>query len=168
MPDQLVVSQTVASPEGGGWRFRCTLRQSGRDAAWIRVAGELDVATAPQLEQTLREAVVGTRRVVLDLRALTFMDCTGVGVIVQFSHRARQTGGRLALVRGPAPVDRVFVLTGTDDGLEIVDLDPIEPPVQALVHLAKRDAARSRPLSAVAEDRLDHRLRVDTAPGERG
>lgn len=30
-------------------RFECTLRDGGRDAAWVRVTGELDLATAPIL-----------------------------------------------------------------------------------------------------------------------
>ncbi|MGI9082213.1 MAG: STAS domain-containing protein, partial [Thermoleophilaceae bacterium] len=59
-------------------------RQSGGGlgAAWVYVAGELDVATAPQLEQTLREAQSEARLVVLDLRELTFVDSAGVHVIV--------------------------------------------------------------------------------------
>jgi hypothetical protein len=45
------------------------------------------------------------------------------------------------LVRGPSHVDRLFTLTGTSDAVEIVDLDPIAPPVQALVELAQHAAA---------------------------
>jgi anti-sigma B factor antagonist len=99
------------------------LRDSGRDAAWIRVAGELDLATAPA-RAGLREAEAGPRRVVLDLRALAFMDCAGVGVIVRSGQRVTRTGGRLVLVRGPKRVDRLFALTRTAHALELVALDP--------------------------------------------
>jgi anti-sigma B factor antagonist len=140
VPVPLVLSESIVSPMAPRWaEFRCTVRENSRDAAWIRVAGELDLATAPRLEQALHNAEVRARRVVLDLRALTFMDCSGVGVIAQSNKRAREAGGRLLLVRGPVQVDRVFALTGTADALEIVDLDPFQPPVQALGQPAQSD-----------------------------
>jgi anti-anti-sigma factor len=141
MPSPLVFSESIVGPVAAELPgFRCTLRQSGGDAAWVRVIGELDVATAPQLEQTLRKALLRARRVVLDLRELTFMDCAGIRVVVNANSHARQAGAHLVLVRGPSQVDRVFMLTGASDAVEIVDLDPIAPPVQALVKLAKHAA----------------------------
>jgi anti-sigma B factor antagonist len=122
-------------------RFDCTLRDGGLDAAWVRVTGELDFATAPQLVQTLGRAEASSQRVVLDLRQLTFMDSAGVHVIFNASVRANAAGRRLVLVRGPSQFDRVLDLTRASDSLEIVDLDPVEPPVQALLKLAQRHEA---------------------------
>jgi anti-anti-sigma factor len=142
MPSPLVFSESIVGPVAAELPgFRCTLRQSGGDAAWVRVIGELDIATAPLLAQTLREAQLRARRVVLDLRELTFMDCAGIHVVVDASNRGRQAGTHLVLVRGPSRVDRLFTLTGASDALEIVDLDPIAPPVPALVKLAQHAAA---------------------------
>ena len=121
--------------------FGLSLRDGGLDAAWVRATGELDIASAPQLEQTLRRAELRARWLVLDLRELTFMDCSGVHVIVNASVRARQAGRRLVVIRGPSRVDRVLVLTDTAAALQIVDLDAAEPPVQALVRIARRDQA---------------------------
>jgi anti-sigma B factor antagonist len=138
-------SHKAAVPPG----FRCTLRDGGLDVAWVRVTGELDIATAPILEQTLRRAEQRARRIVLDLRELAFMDSSGVHVILAASIRAEQAGSRLVLVRGHAQVDRVLHLTTTSGDLEIVDLDPVEPPVQALIQLAQRErAASARRLSS--------------------
>lgn len=120
--------------------FSCTLSDGGADAAWVRVVGELDIATAPRLEQTLRGAEIWPR-VVLDLRQLAFMDSSGLDVIVQASIRARRAGRRLVLGPGPLQVDRVLTLTGAADVLEIVDLEPVEPPVQALMLLGGQDRA---------------------------
>jgi anti-anti-sigma factor len=142
MPSPLVFSESIVAPIAAQLPgFRCTLRHSGRDAAWVRIAGELDIATAPQLEQTLHKAQLRAPRVVLDLRELTFMDCAGIQVVVAASHHARQTGAHLVLVRGPSHVDRLFTMTGTSDAVEIVDLDPLAPPVQALVKLGRQAAA---------------------------
>jgi anti-sigma B factor antagonist len=140
MPNPLVFSESIVGPVADEFLdFRCTL-ESGLDAAWICVGGELDIATAPRLEQALREAWLCARRVVIDLRGLAFMDCSGLSVIVDAGNRARQTGRRLVLVRGPWHVDRLFALTGTSDAHEIVDLDRAEP-LQALEKLAQSDAA---------------------------
>ena len=54
--------------------FVCSSTDGGLDAAWVHMAGELDIATVPQLEQTLRETQLQARLVVLDLRELAFMD----------------------------------------------------------------------------------------------
>lgn len=78
---------------------------------------------------------------VLDLRELTFIDSSGVHVILQASLLANAVGRRLVLVRGSSHVDRVLSLTEASDSLEIVDLHPVEPPVLALLRLAQRDRA---------------------------
>ena len=93
------------------------------------------------LEQTLRRAEQRARRIVLDLRELAFIDTSGVHVIVDGARRATAARRRLVLVRGRAQVDRVLDLTTASGDLEIVDLDPVEPPVQAPIHLARRERA---------------------------
>jgi anti-sigma B factor antagonist len=119
--------------------FGCTVRDGGLDAAWIRAVGELDIVTAPRLVQSLRQAQARARRVVLDLRELTFIDSCGVHLILDGNIRARESARRLVLVRGPSQVDGALTLTGASEVLEIVDLDPLAPPVQALVQLAQAD-----------------------------
>ena len=142
MPSTLVYSDSIVGPLAAELPgLRDTVRQSDRDAAWVRVTGELDLATAPQLELPLRKAQLRARLVVLDLRQLTFMDCAGMHVVVAASNHARQAGAHLVLVRGPSTVDRLFTLTGTSDVLEIVDLDPIARPALALVKLGQYAAA---------------------------
>jgi anti-sigma B factor antagonist len=91
------------------------------------VAGELDLATSPQLREGLREAQRNAHLVVLDLRELTSIDSSGVDVILEAADGARRYGGRLMLVRGPAQVDRVLTLSGACNQVLIFDLDPTEP-----------------------------------------
>ena len=130
---------TVRSASEGSARFECRLREGGSDAAWVRVTGELDVATAPILARALSQADTRAQRVVLDLRELTFIDSSGVHVIIDASRRATASGRALVLVRGPEHIDRVLFLTGAADRQAIVDLHPGEPPVLALLKLAQRD-----------------------------
>lgn len=121
--------------------FICSPADVGVGAAWVHVAGELDVATTPQLDRTLREAELQTRLVVLDLRDIPFMDASGVHAVVDASVRAREVGRRLLLPRGPPDVDRMFALTGTVHEVEICAVDRRESPGQALRRLT--DAARA-------------------------
>jgi anti-sigma B factor antagonist len=117
--------------------FSCSWTAGGLDAAWIHVNGSLDIATTPHLELTLHAPLLQTRLVVLDLRAVDFMDSSALHVIVDASTQARAIGSRLIIIRGPPAVDRMFTLTGTTDDVEIVDLDPSAPPVQVLLALAE-------------------------------
>ena len=116
--------------------FRCSWTGGGPDVAWVHIVGELDIATTPQLERMLRDALLAARMVVLDLRRLAFMDSCGAHAIVDAASRARQGARRLIVLRGPPHVALVLTLTGHRDDVEILDLDPCHPPVQVLLQLA--------------------------------
>ena len=94
--------------------FRCEIApEDGR--VLLRLAGELDMSTAPILEQRLREALDGGgRRLVVDLRGLDFMDSTGLTLLVRWDRAGEQEGYELELVRGEPRVHRLFELTGLD------------------------------------------------------
>lgn len=104
--------------------FACAFHGEGRGAAWVNARGELDLASTPQFKDTLHEALDRALLVILDLRALTFIDSTGLHAIIDTDARARHTGHRLVLIRGCEQVDRLFGLVGLTDGLNIVDLTP--------------------------------------------
>jgi anti-anti-sigma factor len=102
--------------------FECVVSGGHRNAVWIRLGGELDLANSRQLTQTLRQAVAGHRLTVVDLRDLTSIDSTGLQAIIDADNRARRHGAKLVLIRGPAQVDQLFEVTGLADTLEIVSL----------------------------------------------
>ena len=98
--------------------------EAHRDGEMVRLAlaGEFDLSNATQVEDALKE--IERERpslLVLDLRELTFMDSTGLRVMVSADARARDDSRRLAVVQGPEPVHRVFRITGLDDHLEMVE-----------------------------------------------
>ena len=81
----------------------------------VAVAGELDLASAPELAGTLRGLDRAGELVTLDLRALTFIDVAGVRAI-QDARRIASESGRRMLILGPAqPAARILELTGTLD-----------------------------------------------------
>ena len=98
--------------------------QSERDGVLhtIRLEGELDLATAEDLErELLRVEGSDALSIVLDLSALEFIDSTGVRLLLQADERSRANSNRLALLRGPRAVQRVFELTGILDRLPFAD-----------------------------------------------
>jgi anti-anti-sigma factor len=131
LPDSIAGRAHAVAP-----RFACFWTRGGRNAAWVQVAGELDIETTPQLERTLREP--RAQLVVLDLRELAFMDSSGVHAIVNASVRARQLGRRLILLRGPPRVDRIFGLTGSSGDVENGYVDAVDH-VEALAVLPEEE-----------------------------
>ena len=78
-----------------------------------RVAGEVDVFTAPQLREALVGAIEeGSRDVVVDLQGVDFLDSTGLGVLVAGLKRVRQYGGDLSLVCTREHILKILDITG--------------------------------------------------------
>ena len=78
---------------------------------WITLAGEFDLSTAPCLDEELGSAAdCHTNAVVLDMSALTFMDCAGLRAVFAFTDRVRARGWLLRIVSPPAHIARVLTL----------------------------------------------------------
>jgi anti-anti-sigma factor len=100
-----------------------TLR-SERDGAThtISLSGELDLATAPELEaELLRVEATDAHSITLDLCALEFIDTTGIRVLLEAGARSRTDSDRLVIVRPNARVFRVFQICGMTDRLPFAD-----------------------------------------------
>jgi anti-anti-sigma factor len=88
----------------------------------VRLAGELDLATVPRLDDELKAVEdAGPEVVLVDLQGLSFMDSSGLRALLAADARAREAGRRLVLVRGDERVQRVLSITRLDERLEIVD-----------------------------------------------
>lgn len=88
----------------------------------LALTGELDIAGVARVEQELeRIEQAPPATIVLDLRALAFMDSTGLRVIIAADGRAREQARRLVIVRGSDTVQRIIEMTRLDERLEIVD-----------------------------------------------
>jgi anti-anti-sigma factor len=85
-----------------------------RDAVVIAPRGELDLATVDALDASVRDArAAGAADIVIDLRGLTFVDSSGLRLLLQLRNDARRTARRLRLVPGSDEVQRLFALTRT-------------------------------------------------------
>ncbi len=78
----------------------------------LRVAGEIDMATAPRFRQKLMEVMDNvSSNVVLDLCEVSFIDSTGLGVLIGASKRARTAGGDIRLVQGSSRLAELLEIT---------------------------------------------------------
>ena len=87
----------------------------------VSLEGELDVATAPELLDTLEELRRKDTWFVLDLRKLEFMDSTGLRAVIRVSRQVTDAGRTMRVIRGPALVQKVFEVTGADEMVEFVE-----------------------------------------------
>ncbi|HEV3280811.1 MAG TPA: STAS domain-containing protein [Acidimicrobiales bacterium] len=97
-------------------------------ACVVTVAGEVDVASAPTLRSRLEAAIDrGTPLVVVDLLSVTFIDSTGLGVLIGASKRVDNSGGTMHLVVTEPRILKLFEITG------LMDLFSIVPSVEQAV-----------------------------------
>jgi anti-sigma B factor antagonist len=83
----------------------------------IEVAGEIDLATAPQLARCFDAAWdAGARHVTVDFARVAFIDSQGLYVIVRASKR-----GLVTIVAAPKQIERLFSLTGINELVEFQD-----------------------------------------------
>lgn len=81
-------------------------------AVVLSVAGELDVAAAPALSEKLNHLIrTGAGDVVVDLRRVSFVDSTGLAVLLNALRRLTRARRRMAVVIGNGAVQRAFEVT---------------------------------------------------------
>jgi len=108
-----VVSLESSEPEP----FRCEV-EPDRVAVRVRPVGELDLATVPVVDAQLAELwAVGFTRIVLDLHEVSFLDSTGLRLLMSWQQRSSADGVGFAVIPGPPAVQRVLELAGVADRL---------------------------------------------------
>jgi anti-sigma B factor antagonist len=85
----------------------------------VDVAGEVDIATAPRLREALATRPRVDGLLLVDLTSVTFMDSSGLAVILELQAEVAQAGARLAIVCPPGPVRLLFEVTGVDVDLPL-------------------------------------------------
>ncbi|WUV77600.1 STAS domain-containing protein [Streptomyces sp. NBC_01477] len=96
----------------------------------LTLQGEIDLSTAPGVSARLDAATArpGTELVV-DLRAVTFMDCSGLSVLCRARERLLRGGGSVRLVVNDSAVLRLLRLTGLSQVFDTITELPQAVPV---------------------------------------
>ena len=123
-------------------QLRCE-RFVGDDYGVIALIGDIDLNTTDPIRRAALEMVGGahTPVLVVDCSRLTFVDSTGIGMLVGLHKRLAMTGGQLILANVAGPCAEVLRLTGLDAVLDIhwMDGEPASPWLDAANVDAMRD-----------------------------
>jgi anti-anti-sigma factor len=115
--------------------------------AVAEVSGDIDIATAPWLRETLLLAIQRYGPAIdVDLHGVTFLDCAGVNALLATARRARLEGGQARVTRLSAPAWRVITLLGLQNLLP-------EPSPELRAHQNARTTAGLRFRAAVGGGR---------------
>jgi anti-sigma B factor antagonist len=88
----------------------------------VSVSGEVDLFTAPELEQRVSAAVdAGAARVVVDLREATFIDSSSLGVLIGAHRRLDERGGGVVVVCDNPAIVKTLKTTGLDGLFTLLD-----------------------------------------------
>ena len=102
--------------------FRLDVESRGDGRAVLRVAGEVDVYTAPQIRERVQDlAAKGTVHLIADLGQVEFIDSSVLGALIGGLRRVREDDGSLVLVIPARRILRVFQLTGLTKAFVIYD-----------------------------------------------
>jgi anti-sigma B factor antagonist len=87
----------------------------------VVLSGELDMATAPELARVLGTVLdSGPTELVLDFSELSFIDSSGIAVLVESQHRLTECGRHLTIHAAHRHTVRVFEIAGLLDFLNVV------------------------------------------------
>ncbi len=85
-----------------------------QETLFIRPQGELDLAAADHFRHTLEQALdkEPVRNLVFNLAGVTFIDSSGLGVLLGRYKRVSKNGGKVMLVSPQPQVRRILELSG--------------------------------------------------------
>lgn len=89
------------------------------DRALCLLTGELDSTTSPHLRGVLNERLDAGQDAVIDLSSVSFIDSSGLGVLVGALRRFQESGRVLSLRAPNAGLRRVFEMTGLTEAFPI-------------------------------------------------
>ncbi|MBC2875889.1 MULTISPECIES: STAS domain-containing protein [Streptomyces] len=113
----------------GGYELAFTMRERvAGGAVTIELSGEIDILAEQELGPRL-EALAGRRRadLVIDLRGVTFLDASGLRLLLRARNRVARGGGRLRVVRGGPRVSKVIRIVRLEPAFHWLDAPPGPP-----------------------------------------
>jgi anti-sigma B factor antagonist len=92
------------------------------ESATVTLAGELDIATVPRVEEAIEATLTDELQVLtVDLSGLGFVDSSGLRLFIVLDQRAAEQGWELRLLRPDAQVLTVFQVSGVEENLPFIE-----------------------------------------------
>lgn len=97
------------------------------DGVHVQLTGELDISSSSGVESRLLELEQGAPvQLILDLRRVSFIDSTGLSMIINADGRAKKAGRRFTIVSGEGVPLRILRTVGLEERLDVLS-EPPEP-----------------------------------------
>ena len=116
---------TTHPPADSGWHNwgdRAGFRVDAADACVVVVAhGDVDLDTAVGLDQAIHLGLRSSPHVIVDMAEVSFVDSSGLGVLIGARRHARALGGSVSLVQPPPMVLRILVGTRLQQSFPVFD-----------------------------------------------
>ena len=113
------------------------------DCMVVKIRGDLDIVTSPQLDECLAVAGATHSRIILDLTDVDFLDTSALAVIVGHWKKAEAAGGTLALAGARYRYTKTLWITGLADKLTLYQT--VDEGVRAQAKAASQANAGGRP-----------------------
>jgi anti-sigma B factor antagonist len=105
---------------GANEQLQIEVRQEA-DRVVVKLEGELDMANSPLLQESMQtDELAATKTVVLDLQGLTFLDSTGLRIILAAREQCWRRGQEFAVTPGSEQVQRLLSVTGVGEHLRTI------------------------------------------------
>lgn len=93
-----------------------------RDTLFVSLTGELDHCSAQSIRRELDQLIADPdiKQVVMNLKDMTFMDSSGIGVLLGRYRTLAKRGGKMAVQNMNPHVERIFYLSGLNQVIQIL------------------------------------------------
>lgn len=114
-------------------------RRNGDDGIVLSLSGEIDMATEDQFHRAARDAVEARPqgRLILDFGRLSFIDSSGLRVLIQAHKAAKNAGGSLSIAAASERIARILHVTAIDTRI------PVFPTVEAALAAPQESSSTS-------------------------
>jgi anti-anti-sigma factor len=106
-----------------------TSTETSDGKAVVRVSGDVDLVSCHDLRRALDEALEASPHTVVDFTELSFIDSSGLSVLVEAHKHARDRGG-VFVVRNPTPMLRRLLDITRLDSLLVLETSSDDPPTE--------------------------------------
>jgi anti-sigma B factor antagonist len=83
-------------------------------ASVVTFTGEIDLESSPAAREILLKCFVSTRKVIVDLSAVSYIDSSGVASLVEALQAAKKNGSQFSIAAASEPTRRVLELARLD------------------------------------------------------
>ncbi|AWW26470.1 STAS domain-containing protein [Acetobacterium sp. KB-1] len=88
----------------------------------VSIKGEIDIYSIEKFRESIeREIKTKATEIILDCSELSYMDSTGMGVLIELRNKSKEMGQRIIMMNPRPNIKKLLSLTGVDKIIEIVD-----------------------------------------------